>query len=132
MIEVLKQALEALELMYACYANPDWVSYKQQEDKILVQCIETIKSTRQAIAELESQEPVAWIEHHKGGDNLNWEEVNHPYAKSTPLYTHPPQRTWVNLTDEEIQAVLDKPEPFYDTMFWFARTIEDKLKEKNT
>ena len=43
-----------------------------------------------------------------------------------------PQRTWVGLTDEEIQAVLDKPEPFYDTMFWFARTIERKLKEKNT
>ena len=41
-------------------------------------------------------------------------------------------RQWVGLTDEEIQAVLDKPEPFYDTMFWFARTIERKLKEKNT
>lgn len=39
------------------------------------------------------QEPVAWIEHHKGGDNLNWEEVNHPYAKATPLYTSPqPQK----------------------------------------
>jgi hypothetical protein len=42
------------------------------------------------------------------------------------------KREWVGLTDEEIQAVLDKPEPFYDTMFWFARTIERKLKEKNT
>lgn len=34
-------------------------------------------------------EPVAWIEHHKGGDNLNWERVDHPYAKATPLYTAP-------------------------------------------
>jgi 2-methylisocitrate lyase-like PEP mutase family enzyme len=42
------------------------------------------------------------------------------------------ERPWVGLTDEEIQAVLDNPEPFYDTMFWFARTIERKLKEKNT
>lgn len=41
----------------------------------------------------EQVEPVAWIEHHKGGDNLNWEEVNHPYAKATPLYTHPPVPT---------------------------------------
>ena len=32
------------------------------------------------------QLPVAWIEHHKGGDNLNWGEVNHSYAKATPLY----------------------------------------------
>ena len=38
----------------------------------------------------EQVEPMAWIEYHKGGDNLNWEEVNHPYAKATPLYTHPP------------------------------------------
>ena len=35
-------------------------------------------------------EPVAWVEHHKGGDNLNWEPVNHAYAKATPLYAHPP------------------------------------------
>lgn len=28
---------------------------------------------------------VAWIEHHKGGDNLNWERVDHSYAKATPL-----------------------------------------------
>ena len=39
---------------------------------------------------------------------------------------------WVGLTDDEIQAILDKPEPFYDTMFWFARKIEQALKEKNT
>ena len=43
---------------------------------------------RAALAEPESQ-PVAWIEHHKGGDNLNWEPVNHPYAKATPLYAQP-------------------------------------------
>ena len=30
--------------------------------------------------------PVAWIEHHKAGQNLNWEEVNHNYSKATPLY----------------------------------------------
>ena len=35
-------------------------------------------------------EPVAWIEHHKAGDNLGWEPVNHPYAKATPLYASPP------------------------------------------
>ena len=53
---------------------------------------------------------------------------------ATALGWTPPtaQREWVQLTDEEIQAILDKPEPFYDTMFWFARTIERKLKEKNT
>jgi hypothetical protein len=32
-------------------------------------------------------QPVAWIEHHKGGDNLEWEN---PGGKCTPLYTTPP------------------------------------------
>jgi len=31
-------------------------------------------------------EPVAWIEHHKAGDNLLWDE---PGGKKTSLYAHP-------------------------------------------
>ena len=48
-------------------------------------------------------------------------------------YTTPPaaQRTWVGLTDEEIQVVLDDPQKYYDTMNDFARAIEAKLKGKN-
>ena len=79
--EAMKQALEALE------------SFREISDFTPAQAVHAITALRTAIAEAEKQEPVAWIEHHKGGDNLNWEEVNHPYAKSTPLYTHPPQRT---------------------------------------
>ena len=49
----------------------------------------------------------------------------------TPLYTTPPQRTWVGLTEEDKQIAFD------DTQegggFWeFADAIEAKLKEKNT
>jgi hypothetical protein len=32
-------------------------------------------------------QPVAWIEHHKGGDNLEWDN---PGGKCTALYTTPP------------------------------------------
>lgn len=28
---------------------------------------------------------VGWIEHHKAGNNLNWDRVDHPYAAATPL-----------------------------------------------
>jgi hypothetical protein len=35
----------------------------------------------------EEPKPVAWIEHHKAGDNVGWERVDHPYAKATPLYS---------------------------------------------
>ena len=68
------------------------------------------------------QLPVAWIEHHKGGDNLNWEEVNHPYAKATPLYTHPMRE----LSAEEIAEIAGKF--FYhwysmDDMIDYAKAI---------
>jgi len=48
---------------------------------------------------------------------------------------HPPQRTWVGLTDEEIAEVAVKTQdgisPRDDTLR-FAIAIEAKLKEKNT
>jgi len=46
-----------------------------------------------------------------------------------PVYTQP-QRTWVGLTDEEIQECLQGlPTQTIDV---YARRIEAKLKEKNT
>jgi hypothetical protein len=45
--------------------------------------------------------------------------------------TELPQRTWVGLTDEEIQVVLDDFQKYYDTMNDFARAIEAKLRSKN-
>jgi hypothetical protein len=48
----------------------------------------------------------------------------------TKLYTAPPKREWVGLTDDEIDEALD----FYDSFGGRldARKIEAKLKEKNT
>ncbi len=46
--------------MYACYAHPDWVSHKQQEEKILAQCVATTMTLRQAIkAALEAKDEPA-------------------------------------------------------------------------
>jgi hypothetical protein len=48
-------------------------------------------------------------------------------------YTHPPQRPWVDLTDEEITKTYWSREPFKrPTLIGFAREIEQLLKEKNT
>ena len=50
----------------------------------------------------------------------------------TPLYTAPPKKEWVGLTDEEINSVRhnrDWTAPWTDTTF--ARAIEAKLKERN-
>ena len=47
----------------------------------------------------------------------------------TPLYTAPPKREWVGLTDEELELINDCGDT--DSLK-FARAIEAKLKEKNT
>ncbi len=45
---------------------------------------------------------------------------------------HPPQRTWVGLTDEEIDALAIDKDGLPNSHLEFARAIEAKLKEKNT
>jgi hypothetical protein len=56
------------------------------------------------------------------------------FTHDVPLYTHPPQRTWVGLTEEEILAKCESV-PDYDIgnhdLIQFAKAIEAKLKEKN-
>jgi hypothetical protein len=45
------------------------------------------------------------------------------------LYTAPPRKDWVGLTDEEIDYLEDVIDPAMYRVF--ARRIEAKLKEKN-
>jgi hypothetical protein len=126
MIEVLKQALEALEFFNEtaiCFADTDISN-------------EAITSLRQAIAELESQEPVAYINVEKRilewAKLTSWETPTVVNLPKIPLYTHPPQRTWVGLTDEEVNnAIKEKNITPLFTYRMIARTIEAKLKEKN-
>jgi hypothetical protein len=48
--------------------------------------------------------------------------------------TQPAQRPWVGLTNEEIESAWQKVEAsdFYDCVNFYAREIEQALKEKNT
>jgi hypothetical protein len=114
MIEVLKQAYQLL------LTEPHAPTVCDQLEVIF----------RRAIAELESQEPVAWADH----GVVNWiadKQIKH----ASLLYTHPPQRTWVGLTDDEVEGYWDW-EDFQTgagrlTIFEMVRDIEAKLKEKN-
>ena len=49
-----------------------------------------------------------------------------PYWK--PVYTSPPQREWVGLTDEEIEAIEEKAL----TKQWAIRMALTAAQEKNT
>jgi hypothetical protein len=80
------------------------------------------------------QEPVAYLcENAVGHKYFRWKKPSSTY-KPIALYTTPPQRTWVGLTDEEIADCAEKMEASDPTdSFWreFFRGIEAKLKEKN-
>ena len=102
---------------------------------------EAIQALRQALAmerfsevnqEIEEalkqpeQEPVAIVNEGMGG--IEW--LSNPLPDDTPLYTAPPKREWVGLTDEEVNALLWKLS--LGAVDEDVRTIEAKLKEKNT
>ena len=98
-----------------------------------------VRATYKVMAELETeQEPVAWMR--QDGQRVTTASDRHNYPDyetrySIPLYTTPPQRTWVGLTDEEIADCAEKMEASDPTdSFWreFFRGIEAKLNEKNT
>ena len=155
MIEALKLALEALERSVAtCFDQYAHQQVMSQPDHFINQ---TITSLRQAIAELESQEPVALTDDeildaafsaYCRGENtrelfkimrnsrltcsIGWDrdELKAFARNIEALCTHPPQRTWVGLTDEEITALKHNGERYISSQD-FARAVEAKLKQKN-
>ena len=69
-----------------------------------------------------SQEPVAWMNDMGTHIDLNVS------GRGMPLYTNPPQRAWVGLTDEEaIQMHID-----CNSVSELFDAIDAKLKHKNT
>jgi hypothetical protein len=112
----MQMALEALESDPLSHAG--LVSRKQ-----------AIAALRQALET--EQEPVAWIS--EGGDvSRSKRYMDEMGFKCNPLYTAPPKKEWVGLTDQEINSVCYKRDwtaPWTDETF--ARAIEAKLREKN-
>jgi hypothetical protein len=141
--EALKLALEAL---YPISHNST-DDYRGQADK-------AITSLRQAIAELESQEPVAWVHNFiEGAISIGKRptDLNRHPDRWTALYKDPkpcqtcealartvmldqtshdipPQRTWVELTDEERSQLVTLHHGWNE----YGQAIEAKLKEKNS
>ena len=72
------------------------------------------------------QEPVAVWELQEGGwDTIADAEWMETLPIGTKLYTAPPQREWVGLTDKDIEDCLEM------SIQGTCRAIEAKLKEKN-
>ena len=112
MIEVLKQMVEALEW---CHGGEP------------VGTAEAIKAGKKAIAELESQEPFCYA-YKENGEDLFAPKDGYSPADAKLLYTHPPQRTWVGLTDKD----MNEPKTHILDFIAGARWAESILKELNT
>lgn len=126
--QVIKQALDNMACMRDMVAHPDNLEFIDN----------AIASLNQAIAETEKQEPVAYF-NPQVKDGFYWAKptkITAPITVSVepiPFYTTPQQRTWVDLTDEEVNTLWDewKDAVCLDHKTW-AQAIRAKLKEKNT
>ena len=141
--EAMAMALEALEYI------DDGANNQGAHTGISWRCVSNkaqpaIASLHQAIAEAEKQEPYAYTylgiknDGSQHGPHLCWKPeymdvMSHSKgAIAVPLYTTPPQRTWVGLTDEDIgDAYVAWDDTNGASFADFARAIEAKLKQKN-
>jgi hypothetical protein len=93
---------------------------------------ELIVEIQEALAQ-PAQEPVAWMRPSEEGYDSAFRDhstvmacTGNPWTGWAPLYTTPPKRTWVDLTDEERSECKQSP-----SIADQHRAIETKRKEKN-
>jgi len=80
---------------------------------------------------IDAAERIDWADSDVRGNIVNmWQAM-----LAAPPAAHPPQRTWVGLTDEELNYLLKAKGPwnmsYAPRIVNLARAIEQRLKEKN-
>lgn len=129
--EVMQQTLTELRQVMSWIDNwspeftfdPDWPTDNQKAN-------EAIAALEQELAKPE-QEPVAvWELTEDGWDTIADAAWMETLPVGTKLYTAPPRKEWVGLTNEEIADGLAEGEArsFRSAVRW----VEAKLKEKNS
>jgi hypothetical protein len=141
--EAMQMALETAEQI-ACADYRHWeelASLSEFERWARSRANHIADALRTALAETDvpetafgETEPVAWM--HNFIDDVIIKnrptDITCNAGRWTALYTTPPQREWVGLTDEEMAAAWSQSKG--DVLYRlkpFARAIEAKLKEKN-
>jgi hypothetical protein len=129
------------------YEMKDWDKFLLPEtDKAMFEydnhtgadVLQRLFSLRQAIEQAEKQEPAAEIVYEDWGKPFNAIQIRTHFFKDVPpvgtkLYTAPPRKEWVGLTDEEFRFIASKYLLTRETgLGYFQEEIEEKLKEKNT
>ena len=122
--ELMQMALDALE-------------YHVDQTQRINRTAVAMNALRAALAEKEP-EPVAWGFQNTGITGSNrWMYLKESIPAEdqyrgvlwTPLYTAPPQREFIGLTDEEAEQITDA---HWDDPDMFIEAIENVLRRKNT
>jgi hypothetical protein len=114
--EALRLALEALEEIGLKWPN-------------VLKAIDAVKEALET-----KDEPVAWMNKHGACKTSLFREMEAGAKEeyTIPVYTTPPQRTWVKLTENQIDELEKEFIGFsVPNIYNFVQAIEAKLKEKN-
>ena len=141
--EAMQMALETAEQI-ACADYRHWeelASLSEFERWARSRANHIADALRTALAETDvpetafgETEPVAWM--HNFIDDVIIKnrptDITCNAGRWTALYTAPPQREWVGLTDEVYEAMAEQyvTNCYFDTLK-YAKAIEAKLREKN-
>ena len=128
------------------YIEPKLPSQPKEQDQdevdIRSRLYQRIHELETQLAQSE-QEPVAWMYESVCGNDFSTCIDPPSYAKNIrPLYTTPPQRTWVGLTDEEMEEIRKQAVDLFvqevkttgkgrNEPIKFGRLVEAKIKDKN-
>lgn len=128
--EVMQMALEALESDPVSHLG---LVHRKLAITALRQALDVNMSEERVDEKVKSeQEPVLWLKTWSDGSVDVLKIKSHLFTdhELEPLYTAPPKKEWVELTDDEIEDIyFDKFS--MSELVGFARSIEQALKEKN-
>ena len=122
--EALKLALEKIATVNAMdYEYQAWAREALREN--------AMREVQRLGQEIE-QEPVAWMKPDVLCDRACMYLCTKGFTQFPECATtHPPQRTWVGLTEQEQGAIMEDINAYGAKLYSFAKAIEAKLKQKN-
>jgi len=135
--KVMELALEALKRIDL------WLKTRYSGIGLVGVELEAIIAIKEALSQPKEpeQEPIAWMWDVNNGAGystrgIGFSQTDIPFAKHTPLFTNPPQRTFVGLTDEEKKNIFlkwyGKHWAYTEQVQAVMNSVEAKLKELNT
>jgi hypothetical protein len=113
--EIMQQALDALKY-HTAHTYPFHLTNI------------AIEALQKALAQPE-QEPVGWF--YWDAKREIWVQV-YPYTDGQPLYTAPPRKEWVGLTNEDWENTPDTGKQGCERDAKLFDWVEQTLKDKNT